>query len=80
MRAYWVTGTDISSPESLRAIFSETELAQATDAGTKKALRDTTVHAARRGAFGAPTFFVGDEMFFGNDRLDFVEAAAQELV
>ena len=28
-----------------------------------------------RGAFGAPTFFVGDEIFFGNDRLDFVEEA-----
>ena len=28
-----------------------------------------------RGAFGAPTFFLGDEMFFGNDRLDFVEEA-----
>jgi 2-hydroxychromene-2-carboxylate isomerase len=29
-----------------------------------------------RGAFGAPTFFVGDEFFFGQDRLDWVEAAA----
>jgi len=28
-----------------------------------------------RGAFGAPSFFVGDELFFGNDRLDFVEEA-----
>jgi 2-hydroxychromene-2-carboxylate isomerase len=27
------------------------------------------------GAFGAPTFFVGDEMFWGNDRFDFVEEA-----
>lgn len=32
---------------------------------------------AARGAFGAPTLFVGDEMFFGNDRLHFVEAAAR---
>jgi 2-hydroxychromene-2-carboxylate isomerase len=30
--------------------------------------------AADRGVFGAPTIFVGDEMFFGNDRLSFVEA------
>ena len=30
--------------------------------------------AAQRGVFGVPTFFVGDEMFFGNDRLDFVRA------
>jgi len=28
-----------------------------------------------RGAFGAPTSFVGDKMFFGNDRLAFVEMA-----
>jgi len=30
-----------------------------------------------RGVFGAPTFFVGEEMFFGQDRLDFVEEALQ---
>jgi 2-hydroxychromene-2-carboxylate isomerase len=28
-----------------------------------------------RGAFGVPTFFVGDQMFFGQDRLDFVQEA-----
>jgi len=27
------------------------------------------------GAFGAPTFFVGDAMFWGNDRMHFIEAA-----
>jgi 2-hydroxychromene-2-carboxylate isomerase len=31
--------------------------------------------AAKRGVFGAPTIFVGDQMFFGNDRLDFVVEA-----
>ncbi|WCI91053.1 DsbA family protein [Pseudomonas aeruginosa] len=34
--------------------------------------------AARRGVFGVPTLFCGDEMFFGNDRLDFVRAALQK--
>ena len=34
-----------------------------------------TQEAIDRGAFGAPTFFVGDELFVGNDRLDFVEEA-----
>jgi 2-hydroxychromene-2-carboxylate isomerase len=29
----------------------------------------------RRGVFGAPTFFVGEDMFWGNDRLMFVEEA-----
>jgi 2-hydroxychromene-2-carboxylate isomerase len=43
-----------------------------TDA-VKSELKDNTQEAADRGAFGAPTFFVGDQMFFGQDRLDFVE-------
>jgi 2-hydroxychromene-2-carboxylate isomerase len=34
-----------------------------------------TLAAATRGVFGAPTMFVGDQMFFGNDRLDFVAEA-----
>jgi 2-hydroxychromene-2-carboxylate isomerase len=34
-----------------------------------------TQAAATRGVFGAPTMFVGDQMFFGNDRLDFVVEA-----
>ena len=34
-----------------------------------------TAAAAERGVFGSPTFFVGDELYFGNDRLDFVAAA-----
>lgn len=36
----------------------------------KAALRSQTDEARRRGIFGAPTFFVGDEMFWGNDRLE----------
>lgn len=34
-----------------------------------------TAAAAERGVFGSPSFFVGGELFFGNDRLDFVAAA-----
>jgi 2-hydroxychromene-2-carboxylate isomerase len=41
----------------------------------KETLRAWTEAAVQRGVFGAPTFFVGDEMFFGQDRLDFVEDA-----
>ena len=44
----------------------------------KRALRDATEEAVRRGVFGAPTFFVGDEMLWGNNRLHFVEAALEE--
>jgi 2-hydroxychromene-2-carboxylate isomerase len=37
-------------------------------------LERATTAAADRGVFGAPCMFVGDELFFGNDRLDFVRA------
>jgi 2-hydroxychromene-2-carboxylate isomerase len=49
------------------------EQASATDYTAK--LDEATAQAARRGVFGAPTIFVGDAMFFGNDRLDFVAEA-----
>jgi len=45
------------------------------DAEVKAALRATTDEAVERGVFGAPTMFVGDQMFFGQDRLDFVRDA-----
>lgn len=48
-------------------------LAETQDA--KDALKTNTETAIARGAFGAPTFFVDDEMFFGQDRLDWVEEA-----
>ncbi|MBL8922785.1 MAG: 2-hydroxychromene-2-carboxylate isomerase [Myxococcaceae bacterium] len=41
----------------------------------KDRLRANTDEAVRRGAFGVPAFFVGDELFMGNDRLDFVVRA-----
>jgi 2-hydroxychromene-2-carboxylate isomerase len=50
-------------------------LALADDPNNKEALKANTDEACARGVFGAPTFFVGDEMHFGQDRLDFVEEA-----
>ncbi len=50
-------------------------LAQTQSPAVKDRLKANTEHAIARGAFGAPTFFVGDEMFWGQDRLQFVEAA-----
>ena len=41
----------------------------------KEALKRATGEAVGRGVFAAPMFFLGDEMFWGNDRLDFVEEA-----
>jgi len=45
------------------------------DPEVKARLVATTEEAVARGVFGAPTFFVGEEMFFGQDRLDFVAQA-----
>ena len=50
-----------------------TQLAQADE--NKAKLRANTDEAVERGMFGAPTFFVGDEMFFGHDRLDYAARA-----
>ncbi len=50
-------------------------LTVAGDQEVKDRLRANTETAVQRGVFGAPTCFVGDEMFFGQDRLDFVREA-----
>lgn len=53
-------------------------LAGASAPEAKEALKVATGEALERGVFGAPAFFVGDEMFWGNDRLHFVERALQD--
>ena len=50
----------------------------ASDPAVKQALKDNTEEAVRRGAFGAPTMFVEQVMYFGQDRLDFVREALTE--
>ena len=50
-------------------------LCERTNGGDFLILRANTDEAVARGAFGAPTMFVGNEMFFGQDRLDFVRDA-----
>ncbi|HET8706016.1 MAG TPA: 2-hydroxychromene-2-carboxylate isomerase [Pseudomonadales bacterium] len=44
----------------------------------KQALVTVTDEAVQRGVFGAPTLFIGEEMFFGQDRMDFIEARLAE--
>jgi 2-hydroxychromene-2-carboxylate isomerase len=79
MRAYWERDKDIADPAVLAAIatragFDGARLISAADsAPVRKNLAAITDRAIARGVFGAPTFFVGDEMFWGKDRLDFVE-------
>lgn len=50
-------------------------MALAEDPANREAMQSNTDSAIARGAFGAPTFFVGDEMFFGHDRLDYAVEA-----
>ena len=50
-------------------------LALASEQAVKDQLKAATQEAVERGIFGAPTFFVGDSMFWGQDRLDFVREA-----
>jgi 2-hydroxychromene-2-carboxylate isomerase len=52
---------------------AEKLLARAQHADVKTRLIDNTQSAVERGAFGSPTFFVGDEMFFGKEQLREVE-------
>jgi len=67
---------DINAPEQVAGVLSELGLpaakiiAEAQGEPNKLLLRQQTETARARGIFGAPTFFVGKEMFWGNDRLD----------
>jgi 2-hydroxychromene-2-carboxylate isomerase len=50
-------------------------MALVSEPAVKERLKSNTEDAVKRGVFGAPTFFVGGEMFWGQDRLQFVETA-----
>jgi 2-hydroxychromene-2-carboxylate isomerase len=75
--AYWAESADITTDPVLAAAATGLDTAAliaAIDAqGTKDQLRATTEEAVKRGAFGAPTMFVGEAMFWGNDRLPLLE-------
>jgi 2-hydroxychromene-2-carboxylate isomerase len=79
--AYFGQDKDISHDEVLADICRMVGLdEQAFFAGIatpdiKEQLKANTDEAIRRGAFGSPTFFVGDDMYFGNDRLPLVRLA-----
>jgi len=76
MELNFVLDEDINQPDRLARILTELGLSapelldQANAEATKTRLREQTEQARVRGIFGAPTFFVGTEMFWGNDRLD----------
>ncbi len=78
--AMWEQGRKLDDLAVLRATIEEAGLdaaallEQAQSPAVKQALAETTAASVARGCFGAPTFFIGDEMFFGKDRLAEVEA------
>jgi 2-hydroxychromene-2-carboxylate isomerase len=57
---------------------AETAMHAITAQDIKDRLKANTEEAVARGAFGAPTFYIGDEMYFGNDRFEFIREAARK--
>lgn len=80
MRAVWVEDRDIAEPDTLAAIAADQgagdDLLAAARAPDIEACYDANTEAAiEHGVFGVPTYIIGDELFWGQDRLDFVERA-----
>ncbi len=80
-RAMWEDGLKMDDPEVIAAFLSANGfdgpalLARTQEPEIKARLVANTEAAVARGVFGIPTFFVGDAMFFGKDRLGQVEEA-----
>lgn len=76
--AIWRDRRDPNDPAVLAEVLTQVGLDAtkvlevAGSPASKDRLRAATDEAVAKGAFGVPTFFVGDEMFVGNDRLDFL--------
>ena len=78
-RAFWIDAVDTNDRRRLEACLDAAGLAgkdilEAADQDEYAGLlQRNTELAAERGVFGSPTFLVGEDIFFGNDRLDFLE-------
>ncbi|HEX2544892.1 MAG TPA: 2-hydroxychromene-2-carboxylate isomerase [Ramlibacter sp.] len=83
-RAIWVDGRNMNDAATVARVLQGTGfdveriMALTGDPAVKDQLKVATQEAVGRGVFGAPTFFVGDQMFWGQDRLDFVKEALQQ--
>lgn len=77
--AIWREGIDGGSPEELaraldaRGFEGAALIARTQEPAVKEALKASTASAIARGAFGVPTIFIGDELFWGNDSAEWVE-------
>ena len=81
LAAMWEEGLNMSDPDVFVEVFNKAGLdgkallARTQDQAVKDGLAANTASALAHGAFGIPSFVVGNELFFGKDRLDQVEAA-----
>jgi carboxymethylenebutenolidase len=81
LRAVWADERNIADPATLVAIAGEQDLdgeallAAAQEPAAAAGYQANTEAAIAAGVFGAPTFVIGDELFWGQDRLDFVARA-----
>lgn len=81
MAAMWEDGLDMTNADIVRDVLHSAGLdgpsllEKAGEAAVKEELVANTEDAARRGAFGVPTFFVGDEIYWGKERLGQLEEA-----
>jgi 2-hydroxychromene-2-carboxylate isomerase len=80
-RHMWADPKKMDDPDVLRAALDESGLdsgrllERMQDPGVKETLLQNTTRSVERGSFGSPTFFVGEDMYFGKDRLRDVEEA-----
>lgn len=81
-RAYWVDNQDVADANVVKQVLEQAGLDPTwSDAATTQEIKDTlrasTAEAVERGVFGVPTFVVGENLFWGQDRMHFVENALQ---
>jgi 2-hydroxychromene-2-carboxylate isomerase len=86
LEGLWEEGLKLDDPDVLArridaaGLDSTSLLAAAQSQPVKQKLADNTAAAVARGVFGMPTFFVGEEMFFGKERLGQVEEAVAAMM
>ena len=73
-RAYWVEDRDISDSAILDDLVGGEIVEKTGNPEIKKALIEATDEAVKHGLFGAPSFLVGEELFFGHDRMELLDA------
>jgi 2-hydroxychromene-2-carboxylate isomerase len=77
--AVWVAGENMSEPDVVARVLAagdldaEALMTLSQDPEVKAELISSTEEAVERGAFGAPTLYLDGEMYFGQDRIDFIE-------